>query len=73
MRKWPWGSEFTEHQAEESAKFLLNLSQATFIGSFGAFFLKDIEAGFQILIFLIGFITGILLYLFAMRLLKEVK
>lgn len=33
LMKWPWGTELTYRQAEETAKYLLNISQATVLGS----------------------------------------
>jgi uncharacterized membrane protein len=71
--KWPWGSELTYKQAEETAKYLLNISQATIIGAVGSLFIPNLAILIRIVLLIFGVLLGFFLYLFAMRLFKEVK
>lgn len=71
--RWPWGSELTEKQAEETAKYCLNISQTTFIGAVGILFILDFDIVFRIIIFIFGALFAVFLYLFAMKLFKGVK
>jgi hypothetical protein len=70
---WPWGTQLTQTQAKETAKYLLNLSQATVFGSVGIFFVQIINFSLSLLLFILGVSLAAFLYLFSMKILKGVK
>ena len=69
--KWPWGKNITEIQAKEIGKFCLNLCQATLLGTFGIFYVNEMNVYIRVIIVLNGFISAILLFLLAIRLFEE--
>ena len=71
--KWPWGSHITQIQAKEAAKFLLGLCQATIIGTAGYSLLPNVDILQKILVSVAAIIVIVVLFLVAMKLLKEVK
>lgn len=71
--RWPWGSEFTFRQAEETAKYFLSISQATLIGAVGSLFIPGLKLGISVFLFITGIVLGVFFYLVAMKLLKGVN
>ena len=70
---WPWGTSISQIQAEETAKLLLNLCQATIIGSVGLLFIAEIDGLRKIMLFILGGIVTTVLFMIAMKLFKGVK
>ena len=64
---------FTDKQAEETAKLLLNLCQTSFIGSVGVLFIQDNSLFQKIFLISVGMILGASLYIISINLLKDIK
>jgi len=71
--KWLWNQELTSKQAEETAKYLLSISQATVVGSVGSLFIPSINFTLRLALLIVGMVFACFLYLVAMSLLKGVK
>jgi hypothetical protein len=71
--KWPWGSIFNYEQRKETAKMLLGICQIIILAIIAGPFIPDLAKRLTLIEIIYGFILITLLYLIAMRLLKEVK
>jgi hypothetical protein len=71
--KWPWGTKITIEQRKETAKFLLGICQVVVLAIIAGPFVPGLVKQPSVWNNIYGAIGSMILYLIAMRLLKEEK
>ena len=69
--RWPWGSEFTTEQRQETAKVFLRVFEVIFIALIACPFIPGIAKRLTMNNTIYGYLLVLILYLSAMRLLRK--